>query len=73
MLAHSHVIEAFGGLTALARAIGVDPKLTTHWGRRGIPAKYWPRIEETEIARRLGITAGRLMRAAAALEPAEAA
>jgi hypothetical protein len=68
MLCHSQVIEAFGGTAGLASAIGLSPKLTTHWGRRGIPAKYWPRIEETETARRLGITAGRLMRAAMALE-----
>jgi hypothetical protein len=62
MLSHSDVIEAFGGTAGLAIAIGLSPKLSSHWGRRGIPAKYWPRIEETETARRLGITAGRLMR-----------
>ena len=62
MLAHTDIIDAFGGVTALARAIGIDPKLATHWPRRGIPAKYWPAVEETELARRIGITASRLMR-----------
>jgi hypothetical protein len=62
MLCHAQVIAAFGGTAGLARAIAVNPKLAVHWGRRGIPAKYWPRIEETEVGQRLGITASRLMR-----------
>jgi len=62
MLSHSQVIDAFGGIPGLARAIQVNPQLAVHWGRRGIPAKYWPRIEETELGQRLGITASRLMR-----------
>jgi hypothetical protein len=68
MLSHAHVIDAFGGITALSKAIGIDRKLATHWPRRGIPARYWPRIEETETGRRLGITASRLMRLPATAE-----
>jgi hypothetical protein len=68
MFSHADVIEAFGGTAGMARAIGLSPKLSAHWGRRGIPAKYWPRIEETETGRRLGITAGRLMRLSANAE-----
>jgi len=64
MVCHVRVIHAFGGITALAKAIDLDPKLATHWGRRGIPARYWPLIAETEKARKLGITAGALMRGA---------
>jgi hypothetical protein len=62
MWSHAHIVEAFGGPAALARAIGVNPKLAVHWPRRGIPAKYWPLVEETETGVRLGITARRLMR-----------
>ena len=68
MLSHADVVEAFGGHAGLARAIDLDPKLTTHWPRRGIPAKYWPLIEETETGGRLGITARRLMRLPATTE-----
>lgn len=61
LLSHAHVIDAFGGISALARAIDLDPKLATHWPRRGIPAKYWPLVEDTETGRKLGITGYRLM------------
>lgn len=47
MMTHPEVIKAFGGTKPLAEAIGVDPKLAVHWGRRGIPAKYWHRVVET--------------------------
>lgn len=62
MHSHAHVIRAFGGIKEFASAIGVQPPLAIHWPRRGIPAKYWPRVEETEIAKSLGITAAQLMR-----------
>ena len=60
----------FGGTAGLALALGLNPKLTTHWARRGIPAKYWPRVEATELGRRLGITAALLMKLSPILEAA---
>jgi len=69
MRSHSDVIEAFGGKTALARALGIAPLRAIHWSKRGIPAKYWPCVEETELGRTLGITAGRLKRLPATSEP----
>lgn len=48
---------AFGGYRGLAEAIGVDPLMAVHWPRRGIPARYWPAVEETELARDIGVTA----------------
>lgn len=69
MLSHSEVIEAFGGVRPLAEAIGVDPKRAIHWPKRGIPAKYWPRVEE--VAAKHGVTiAGRPV-TARALVPVE--
>jgi len=75
MRSHRDVIAAFGGQMALARLLGLPELRTIHWNRRGIPAKYWPCIEETEVGRTLGITAGRLKRLPPAPEPepAEAA
>lgn len=54
---HTIVIQAFGGLTPLAKAIGVDRGLVTHWPRRGIPAKYWPKVQAAAGRRGLAITA----------------
>ncbi len=64
---HAIVIQAFGGLTPLAKAIGVDRKLVVHWPRRGIPAKYWPKVQAAAARRGLMITAHNL----AALSPFE--
>jgi len=61
MRSHYDVIQAFGGLPALARAIGVDPQMAVHWPKRGIPPKYWPDIEVSALGARMGITA-RLLR-----------
>jgi hypothetical protein len=57
MRSHADIIEAFGGYAGLAEAIGVRPAMACHWARRGIPAKYWPDVEATRRAKRLGITA----------------
>jgi hypothetical protein len=73
MWSHANVVEAFGGTAALARAIDVSPKLTIHWGRRGIPARYWHRVEATELGRKLGITAARLSNLPATASELEAA
>lgn len=45
-ISHREAIAALGGKSALARAIGVDPKLATHWPARGIPAKHWHDVAE---------------------------
>jgi hypothetical protein len=60
MMSHAAVIEAFGGTRPLAEAIGIDPKRAIHWVSRGIPAKYWPCIEEIAADRQLAITAVKL-------------
>lgn len=57
MESHAEAIDRMGGQTSLARALGLKPALLTHWKRRGIPSKYWPRIEKTDLARECGITA----------------
>ena len=62
LVSHAAVIEAFGGTKPLAEAIGVEPKRAIHWSRRGIPAKYWPLIEEVGRGRGTGITALELSR-----------
>jgi hypothetical protein len=62
MRSHQDIIEAFGGYGPLAEAIGLNPSTAIHWGRRGIPAKYWPDVEATKAGRRLGITAQLLRR-----------
>lgn len=64
MQSHTDVIEAFGGRRALAEAVGVRPELAIHWHRRGIPAKYWPRVEEAAQSRGIPVTARDLMRLA---------
>lgn len=61
MLSHSDVIAAFGGVKPLAKAIEVPPSLAIHWGRRGIPARYWPKVEEAAAARDIPVTARALM------------
>lgn len=58
---HSDVIAAFGGLRPTAEAIGVDPKLATHWLQRGIPAKYWSLVEDAARERNIAITARALL------------
>lgn len=58
---HHPVIEAFGGLAAFTKAIGVDRMLASHWHRRGIPARYWPRVEEAAAERNIAVTAMQLM------------
>lgn len=63
MLSHSDVIEAFGGIRPLATAIGVKPALAIHWPRRGIPAKFWPKVEVAarNLEQPLAVTAELLM------------
>lgn len=60
MMSHLQVIEAFGGTKPLAELIGIDPRRAIHWPMRGIPAKYWPVIEERGAEKAPGITAVKL-------------
>jgi hypothetical protein len=62
MRSHSEVIEAFGGLAALATAINVNAKRAVHWPVRGIPSKYWLCVEDAATARGLRVTARDLKR-----------
>lgn len=73
MQTHRDVVEAFGGQTALAKALGLPLTRVLPWTKRGIPARYWPCIEETELGRKLGITASRLKRLRPTDDPVEAA
>ena len=73
MQSHRDVIEAFGGQTALAKVLGIPVMRVLPWPKRGIPPRYWPCIEETELGRKLGITASRLKRLPPTSEPVEAA
>lgn len=57
MNTHADVVDAFGGQTKLAVALGVPPSRTSHWKERGIPLKYRRAIEKTDLAREHGITA----------------
>jgi Meiotically up-regulated gene 113 len=58
---HADVISAFGGVRALAKALGIDPKLATHWPKRGIPAKLWPTVGEVAVQHNVSVTARCLM------------
>ena len=57
MQTHADVIDAFGGQTKIALALGLPVRRTSHWRERGIPLKYWFRIQETDLARERDITA----------------
>lgn len=61
LLSHLDVVNAFGGVRPLAEAIGVSPKRAIHWGRRGIPSKYWLLVAETQKGREIGLTVRKLM------------
>jgi hypothetical protein len=69
MLSHSDVIAAFGGVRPLAEAIGVDPKRAIHWAQRGIPAKYWPLVEDVAVGKGILITARALWKLPANVQP----
>lgn len=50
-MTHADIIEAAGGASALARAIGADPNTVKQWKRGdSIPAPYWQSIAEADIA-----------------------
>ncbi len=57
---HSEVLSAFGGPRPLARAIGIDPNIASHWWQRGIPQKYWFDVEDAAAKLELPVTARQL-------------
>lgn len=59
-MSHVQVIDAFGGTKPLAELLGIEPRRAIHWRTRGIPAKYWPVIEERGGKSAPGITAVKL-------------
>lgn len=41
----THIFDAFGGPTALAKALNVNPSTASEMKRRGsIPVRYWPEL-----------------------------
>lgn len=54
---HRDVIELLGGMTALARDLGLDRAGTTaHWASRGIPRRHRQRITELAAGKGVKIT-----------------
>lgn len=45
---HADIIASLGGPSAVCRFLGLPERTATHWGRRGIPAKYWLRLSKME-------------------------
>lgn len=70
MRSHQSVIAAFGGLSQMARAIGIPTSRTCHFARRGIPARYWPAIEIAAGERGILITAVGMMQLPVKCDPA---
>ncbi len=56
---HYEVIKALGGPVTLARDLGIERPVpaTLHWGRRGIPSRYWHRVTELLAAKGVELTA----------------
>ena len=51
MRTHQDIIDAAGGASVLARAIGADPNTAKAWKRTdSIPAPYWTAISEAKLA-----------------------
>lgn len=43
---HAVVIRQLGGKAKLAGTLGLGPQAVTKWHVRGIPSRYWHRIED---------------------------
>lgn len=53
----AQIIAAFGGRQAMADLTGAKPDAVTQWRYIGIPAKYWPRLVDAAVAKKVaGIT-----------------
>lgn len=53
---HAQVLVDLGGKAAVARALGLDPKVVTKWHVRGIPAIYWHRVADLAANAGLPVT-----------------
>lgn len=51
---HAELIVRLGGKAHLARLLGLGADAVTKWHVRGIPPRYWHRIED--IAHEAGLT-----------------
>ena len=58
MSALQDAIDTAGGLTALAKAIGVTPQVVVHWRNRGLPVD---RVRDVVLATDGKVTAHDLM------------
>lgn len=55
---HEDAINFLGGPSDLARKLGIAAGFppTLHWGRRGIPSRYWHHVRELIVAGGIPIT-----------------
>jgi hypothetical protein len=57
------IIQWFPTTRELAKELGTSDAVVRQWKLKdGIPARYWPSLLETKIARRRGLTAAKLVR-----------
>jgi DNA-binding transcriptional regulator YdaS (Cro superfamily) len=59
---HKQLIEALGGHTALAAALGVDVNRVCQWKIRGVPSKRWHEVLALADAASIAVTAADLAR-----------
>jgi hypothetical protein len=50
------IIDAFGGATVIAEALGINRNAVVQWYKNGIPARAWPDLSRISEQRAIGIT-----------------
>lgn len=56
------IIDAFGGLTATANAVGVSRQLVYYWKKSGaVPARYYRAILDASKKKKAGLKASDLI------------
>lgn len=58
---HAKIISRFDGKAELARALGLPLTRLSKWHTRGIPARYWPMVEQAAAERGMIVTARDIM------------
>lgn len=43
---HRAILDRVGGRSGLAAVLGLNPETVKSWYKRGIPARYWHRINQ---------------------------